>query len=153
MSSTGIWIQQKPRIHCFSTQRGNSQSKRVKRPQRSNLATERCTSLAQIVRGQVIDFWNKVNWPQCQILNVWIHPSTNREYRTVRHNTGPSVSTWTACSKWGMSCRPLNPWPHMSYARNRRWDHQLKQFPTQPILSFLTLLSLSLSKRARRRKN
>jgi hypothetical protein len=44
----------------------------------------------------------------------------------------------------------------MSYAQNGRWDHQLKQFPTQPILPFHTFLSLSLKEqeqgRTRERK-
>jgi hypothetical protein len=32
----------------------------------------------------------------------------------------------------------------MSYAQNGKRDHQLKQFPTQPIPPFLTFLSPSL---------
>ena len=145
MSPTGIWIPQKPWIHCFSTQQGNSQSRRLKHPQWSNLVTERCTALAKIVRGPIIDLWDKSNWPQCHIPSAWIHHSTNREYWTVRHNTRPSVSTWTTCSEWGMSCPPLNPWPHRSYAWN--WmDHNLAEAaPTQSILPFL-ILSLSLKR-------
>ena len=62
-----------------------------------------------------------------------------------------TASIWTACSEWEMRCPQLDPWPHMSYAWN--WmNHTLAEAaPTQPILPFLT--SLSLSKRARTRKN
>jgi hypothetical protein len=102
MSPVGFWIPQKTWIHCFSTQQGNLQHGRVRHLQQSNIVLKRCTTLAQTVRGQVIDLWDKSNWPQCQIPSAWICPSTNREYRIVWYNTGPSASTWTACRKWGM---------------------------------------------------
>jgi len=121
----------------FPTQWGDSQFKR-------------CNTMVQIIRDQVVDLWNKVNWPNAksQVIGPMSQPTENTGQSNVMPNH-PIVSELHAVSgEWPVLNSTIDSTCHM---HKIGWTiPQLKQHQLNPFSHFSPP---SFYKRARTRKN